>query len=54
MKATPILAGACVVLALAVGGEGVALLSDRSAIHTLNAALTAPVVRATVDCNTHA
>jgi hypothetical protein len=47
---TVILASACAVLAVVVGGEGAALLSDRAAIHSLNTSssevVTAPVTRA--------
>ena len=42
MNTTPLLAGVCVVLAIAVGFEGAALVSDQQAIHVLNVASSTP------------
>jgi Collagen triple helix repeat (20 copies) len=42
MKATPMLAAACVALAVIVGFEGAALISDQQAIHALNVASSTP------------
>jgi hypothetical protein len=38
MKSTPVLAAVCVVLAVVVGFEGAALVSDKQSIHALNVA----------------